>query len=268
MVTIDRNIGGVLPYRTVFFPSDEILEQVAERLSGPRMVRLFWTSFELGEAARVVRKQRTATVCVDLARPLDEILAGVSKNGRYDIRQVEKIAGRVRVAQNEAKSAADFLDLYNGFASSKPEISRISAKVLKRYEDNADINLVYFDNLPMCGHVLLRDLAIGRARLLFSASRRLEDRDTARICGMLNRFLHWYEIGAYRDEGFALYDFGGIRRDKSDGITQFKMSFGGTVFSEQTYLCAGMPRLCHAALRIYSSSAMRRRSGGEKIPDD
>lgn len=248
VVTIDRSIAGVLLYKMVFFPPDETLQDIVAQLRAPHLARLFWTNAEAAATPRILRRQRNATVCIALNAPRDEIMKGISKNGRYDIRQAEKLAGQIRITRNEPEFAAHFLPLYNNFARSKPEVSPISDKILKRYQAHADYFLAYFDGQPMCGHVLFRDRAIGRARLLYSANRHLEHRETARICGILNRFLHWSEIGVYRDEGYKTYDFGGIQKDSRDGITRFKMSFGGKVIGEYTYWCAGSPRLGRSVL--------------------
>ena len=92
-------------------------------------------------------------------------------------------------------------------------------------------------------HIFLRDAEAGRARLLHSANRRLQEPEKARLCADLNRFLHWHEVRVYRDDGFHLYDFGGINEDRTDGIARFKISFGGDLLREYTYLCAGFPWL-------------------------
>ncbi len=108
----------------------------------------------------------------------------------------------------------------------------------------------------MCCFVIVE---IGRARLLYSASRRFDDRETSRLSGTLNRFLHWHEICAYREEGFSTYDLGGIKDDKSNGITQFKMSFGGDVVKEHTYLCAGIPWVGRTARALFEKTVKRAR---------
>jgi hypothetical protein len=101
--------------------------------------------------------------------------------------------------------------------------------------------------------MLLRDPYARRARLLYSASRRLEDPETGKICGAINRLLHWCEIRSYHAEGFKTYDLGGIRNDEVDGITRFKMSFGGEAVAENTYLCAGTPRIAGVFHRVVVS---------------
>jgi hypothetical protein len=261
MVTIERKLGGLVPYKAVFFPSDVVLAELTERPAPTQLARLFWTTTDLRNADRVVTKQPSATVCVNLSGALNTISKGVAKNTRYEVRQAEKLGDRVSIGRNGR--IEEFLTLYNDFARSKPELSTIKQSALSRYEGHADTFIAYLDGKPACGHILLRDTEIGRARLLYSASRRFDDRETARLCGMLNRLLHWHEICAYREEGFSIYDLGGILEDKTNGITQFKMSFGGEIVKENTYLCAGMPwvgRIAQALLANLSKRGWRRRA--------
>jgi hypothetical protein len=258
VITIERNLAGIVPYRAVFFPTDSVVGEISENLRSPWIARLFWSSTALERAPRVVRHQRTATVCVNLSPPPDELFKRIAKNGRYDIRQAEKMGDRLRIACNEPGSSDEFLELFNSFARVHRQVRTITSAVLRRYQDYSDTFLGYCDERLICGHLMLRDTNLGRARLLMSANRRLEDRETARLCGIANRFLHWHEIRCYRAEGFEVYDFGGIRDDHNDGITQFKMSFGGEVKSEHTYWCAGSPWLGRTALRVLDAIRARR----------
>ena len=265
MVIIDRNLGGIVPYRAVFFPTDETLTELTERTKPTQMARLFWTATELRNANRVVRHEKTATVCIDLSGTLEMLSKGVAKNTRYEIRQAEKLGDRIRIERNGPELTDKFLALFNDFVRSKPEVAAINHSMLRRYEAHADIFMAYLDGNPVCGHVLLRDVEIGRARLLYSASRRFDDRETARLSGTLNRFLHWHEICAYREERFSAYDLGGIKEDKADGITQFKMSFGGDVVKEHTYLCAGIPWVGRTAQALLENVVKRYRRRSPRV---
>jgi hypothetical protein len=265
MVIIDRNLGGIVPYRAVFFPTDETLTELTERTKPTQMARLFWTATELRNANRVVRHEKTATVCIDLSGTLEALSKGVAKNTRYEIRQAEKLGDRIRIERNGPEVTDKFLALFNDFVRSKPEVAAINHSMLRRYEAHADIFMAYLDGNPVCGHVLLRDVEIGRARLLYSASRRFDDRETARLSGTLNRFLHWHEICAYREERFSAYDLGGIKEDKADGITQFKMSFGGDVVKEHTYLCAGIPWVGRTAQALLENVVKRYRRRSPRV---
>jgi hypothetical protein len=265
MVIIDRNLGGIVPYRAVFFPTDETLTELTERTKPTQMARLFWTATELRNANRVVRHEKTTTVCIDLSGTLEALSKGVAKNTRYEIRQAEKLGDRIRIERNGPELTDKFLALFNDFVRSKPEVAAINHSMLRRYEAHADIFMAYLDGNPVCGHVLLRDVEIGRARLLYSASRRFDDRETARLSGTLNRFLHWHEICAYREERFSAYDLGGIKEDKADGITQFKMSFGGDVVKEHTYLCAGIPWVGRTAQALLENVVKRYRRRSPRV---
>ncbi len=265
MVIIDRNLGGIVPYRAVFFPTDQTLTELTERTKPTQMARLFWTATELRNANRVVRHEKTATVCIDLSGTLEALSKGVAKNTRYEIRQAEKLGDRIRIERNGPELTDKFLALFNDFVRSKPEVAAINHSMLRRYEAHADIFMAYLDGNPVCGHVLLRDVEIGRARLLYSASRRFDDRETARLSGTLNRFLHWHEICAYREERFSAYDLGGIKEDKADGITQFKMSFGGDVVKEHTYLCAGIPWVGRTAQALLENVVKRYRRRSPRV---
>jgi lipid II:glycine glycyltransferase (peptidoglycan interpeptide bridge formation enzyme) len=259
MVTIDRYWGGLVPYKAVFFPSDQTLTELTERSKPIQMARLFWTETELRNPSRVVRHEQSATVCVGLGGTPEMLSKEVARNTRYEIRQAEKLGDRVRIERNGPTAIRKFLALFEDFVRSKPEVAAINHSMLSRYRHHADIFLAYLDENPVCGHVLLRDREIGRARLLYSASRRFGDREAARLSGTLNRFLHWREICTYREEGFSTYDFGGIIVDKGNGITQFKMSFGGNVVKEHTYLCAGIPWIGKAAQALFEKTVKRAR---------
>jgi Acetyltransferase (GNAT) domain len=259
MVIIDRKLGGLLPYKTVFFPSDALLAEQTQRSKPTQLSRLFWTATELKSASCVVKHQPSATICVDLSGTADTLSKGVSKHTRYQVRQAEKLGDRVRICRNGDERTDELLALYNDFARSKPELLRIDRGALSRYQGHSDTFIAYLDERPVCGHLLLRDTEIGRARLLYSASRRFEDREAARLCGILNRFLHWHEICAYQEEKFKIYDLGGILEDMTNGITQFKMSFGGQIVKEHTYVCAGLPWIGRTAQAIFENLSKRGR---------
>ncbi|HVA40177.1 MAG TPA: GNAT family N-acetyltransferase [Candidatus Binataceae bacterium] len=259
MISIDRKLGGLVPYKAVFFPTDALLAELTERSKPTQMAKVFWTPNELRSEKCVVRHYRSATVCIDLNGSLDTISKGVAKNTRYEIRQAEKLGDRVGIGRNGNERVEEFLALYNDFARSKPELSAINHGAFSRYAGHAETFIAYLDERPVCGHVLLRDAGIGRARLLYSASRRFDDREAARLCGTLNRFLHWHELCAYQEERFSTYDLGGIQEDKTNGITQFKMSFGGQIVKEHTYLCAGIPWVGRAAQALFENLSKRGR---------
>jgi hypothetical protein len=259
VIIIERKLFGVFPYTTVFFPDTGAVEELMESVAPGHLARFFWTAAELDLRGRIIRRQQTATVCLDLRNSIEVLWQAVAKNGRNEIRSAERLGDRIRIERNGAQTGPDFLSLYDSFSRIKDGVATINAEVLQRYAEHAEIFVAYLDDRPMCGHVYLRDAVLARTRLFYSASRRLEDRASSRLCGQLNRLLHWREITAFREDGLITYDFGGIRTDRNDGIAKFKSSFGGAVSREFNYLCVGSP-LIGVVARVFHVNVWRRRS--------
>lgn len=254
MVIIERKLAGLLSYRTVFFPDASALGNVLTSLTPMQLVSFYWTDALLDDPRFLVTYETSTTVCVDLACSLEVLRKDLSQTTRRKLRQAEMLSDRIKIVRNGVQASQDFLSLYNDFARSKTTgVAPINASVLRRYSDNSDIFLVYLDDMPLCGHLNLVDTGARRERLLFSASRRLDDAETARLCGVLNCHLHWHEIGVYRSEGLATYDLGGFSSGRNAGLDRFKSSFGGKLVEERTYLCARSPRLARRLLRLATS---------------
>jgi lipid II:glycine glycyltransferase (peptidoglycan interpeptide bridge formation enzyme) len=258
MVIMERKLFRVFSYSTVFFAARKDLELITDTLRTTQIARFFWTATKLEPRSRIIHRQVTATVGLDLRKAPDELWQSIAKNGRNEIRSAERLGDRVAFEHNGPFTRERFLAIYNQFARGKGGVAPLDDRRLRRFGEHADIFVAYLDGRPMCGHVCLLDPVDGRARLLYSASRRLEDQATSRLCGHLNRLLHWREIVGYRERGLTTYDLGGIREDPNDGIARFKTSFGGEIIKEYTYLCAGSPVVGAAA--GYFRDALRRRT--------
>jgi Acetyltransferase (GNAT) domain len=245
LVTIDRRLAGLLPYRTVFFANEPALTQ---RLTPIQLARFFWTATELQNDRYLVQHDVTATICIDLNGSLDAILKGMSQTFRRKIRTAERM-NKLRIVRNGPEGSQNFLSLFNNFAQAKrSEVAPITSAVLRRYAPFSDIFLCYLDGELLCGHLNLVDCEANRSRLIFSASRRLDDGEKARTCAIMNCYLHWHEMRTYREEGLCTYDLGGFSNGTNAGIDKFKASFGGAIRNEHTYLCAGLPRLARLFL--------------------
>ena len=68
----------------------------------------------------------------------------------------------------------------------------------------------------------------GFARLLHSVSLFREEPEKRKMIGWANRLLHFEDMCRLGEEGFSVYDWGGLSRDaKMRNITRFKEEFGG-----------------------------------------
>jgi hypothetical protein len=258
VITVGRKLGGILPYRLIFFPTPAVVRELTARLQTNYLARLFWADVNQSTARCLLRHYVEATICIDLTDSLEAIWLGMdAKSSRYEIRKAEKLGSHIKIVRN-GPQAKDFVPLFNSFALQKREVSPISDRIIRRYGRNIDIFMAYMDGEALCGHALLCDREIGRARLLLSGSKRLDDPKMGRLCGGVNRLLHWEEMRFYKNDGFRVYDMGGvIHSDLANGITRFKMSFGGELRIEHTYLCAGTPWLGRILQKIFETVTER-----------
>lgn len=261
MVVIERRLSWLLSYKMVFFASGTMLRRIAESLRPTEMARFFHTTDRLDGSRLVIRREGTFTVCNGLRQPLEELWNGFAPYNRAEIRKAERLGERVRITRNEQAGLNDFLTVFNDFARHKDGVRPISERLLRRYEGLADRLVLYLDGEPMVVNLVLRDPESSRVRGLYNASRRLEadEPKKARLVGNLNRLLHWRNMGLYKAEGFDTYDWGGVSGDRSDGRAKFKMSFGGDLVEEYTYLCAGSPQLGFMVQRLFELASARGR---------
>jgi hypothetical protein len=261
MITMRRNLAGLLSYDSIYFPSENVARATAEFLPFNRMARLFFTPAKLDGATHILSRSAAWTVLNDLRASPDKMWTGLARYTQIEIRRAEKFGDRVSIETNGSKVQLDLLRVYNNFAGAKSGVWRLSMGKAERYREYADFRVLYLDGEPAVVNMLLRDEEAGRVRGMLNASRRLEARDKrdTRIFGNLNRFLHWNNMLHYRALGFAEYDWGGITTAKSDGIAKFKLSFGGHVVEENVYFCAGSPRLARAILALFETLSVRGR---------
>ena len=266
MLTVSKKLKGIIPYRIVLWPTDQALKQMADRLPPIHCVRVEAANTELQNGRCVVDHHLSLTLRIDLRRKLDELFKELITNARIRVHKAEKLGDRVTIRRyaggpDPDNLVDDFVTLYNAFVNSKTGKSfPISSDLVKSYFPHADLILMDLDAKSICGHLNLVDRDAGISRLGFSGSRRFDDQPTARLAGILNVYLHWYEIQKYREEGLHTYDFGGIGGvDDNVGVNRFKLQFGGTIVREHNYLLAGMPTLWRAVFNMFTALTARGR---------
>lgn len=268
MVIGKRKLGGLVPYTTVFFSTESAFDALVAGLKPFEIARVFYTQFDREPGARIILRETSSAVSLDLCKSSESLWKGLHKKCRQHIGHAEKLSSSISIQRNGPQTERDLLEVYNSFARVKDHVSPINGKILDRYKSTTDISVIYLDGRPMCAHAALLDHASQRVRYLYLSSRRLEDRDAAYKCAALNRYLHWHEIGLYREQGFKTLDFGGIRGGPDDGIARFKLSFGGAVVSENTYLCAGSARLGQLAQMLRDRLRNRNRQPSAEVTLD
>ena len=106
MVTIDRRLGGVLPYRVAFFPTSECARHIADELEPTWMARLIAADQDVAQATCVIRSGKNATSCVNLDRPLEELRSRTHSSTRNKLAKAEKLLHRIRIVRNGSEGKA------------------------------------------------------------------------------------------------------------------------------------------------------------------
>ncbi len=243
VVVVQRRLGGLVPYKTVFFAPPAAVGSIVRNLKPMELVRFFYSSQASDYPHRAIRSERSFTICNDLSLTLAQLWHGFAHSTQTDIRKAEALGDRVRIARNGDAPIEDFLAVFNDFARRKDGVRPVSSRLLGRYAPFADRIVLYLDRRPTSVMLMLRDPDGDRVRGMYNGSRRLTVAAEAREIGNLNRLLHWNSMLGYKCEGFRWYDWGGISQDRNDGRARFKKAFGGQIVEEYGCLYAGWPPL-------------------------
>ena len=180
----------------------------------------------------------SCTTCVDLRPPPDEIRTRFdAKSCRYEIRRAEKLGARLDVRRDDPHAVRDFTKLYDAFVERRRFSPQMRRSRLRRYLRVGNVFVAYLDDEPVVGHVVVVDPLAARARLVFSASTRLDGGPQHALVGPVNRWLHWREMRQYRNAGIVTYDFGGV--SPTSASARFKLSFGGSLDEGRNLVVAG-----------------------------
>jgi hypothetical protein len=265
VITISKRLKGIIPYQVVVWPTDSVVREIVENLPTTHAARVESANTELLTGRCLVDHYLTLTLAIDLRRDLEQIDKDLTTNARIRVHKAQKLGDRVTVRRcrslpGHENLIEEFALLYSNFSAGKGFLFPVSKAVISSYFPNAELILMDLDEQPICGHLNLLDKESGVSRMLWSASRRFEDHATARLAGILNVYLHWYEIEKYREEGFQTYDLGGIGAlDDNVGVNRFKLQFGGTIVREHNYLVAGMPKLWRPVFKTFFAVSARGR---------
>ena len=174
------------------------------------------------------------SLTTDLTLPEEELMRGIDKQCRYEIRRAERegvtfqeFGLKLPVTDAVLNEYAAF---YDAFAESKG-LQPCDRAELKEMAGEGILILTKADyqERPLVYH----SYAAGakQCRLLHSASLyRNEQLENKNIVSMANRFLHYQDMLAFRAQGYCSMDWGGVNYTDPNllNITKFKKQFGGS----------------------------------------
>ncbi|HJQ74963.1 MAG TPA: GNAT family N-acetyltransferase [Gaiellaceae bacterium] len=236
MLTLDRWVGPLRDH-LVFFADGAGVAELA-RACRPYDLYRIRHALDVPGSQPAVRLRESVTSVIALGQEQDSILGGMdAKSCRYEVRRAEKLGDRLALRRNDRDARQDFRRLLAGLIEHTHHVRPPSRRRYAQYGAVSDVVVAYVDGAPVAGHLVVRDPAAGRARLVFSASVRHEPGPLRALSGPVNRWLHWQELLFYREEGYRAYDFGGVNPQSSIG--RFKLSFGGELERGTNVVLAG-----------------------------
>jgi len=225
MLIVTRNYGPIKIYQKWFFSKPSFKDIFS--------ITVYKQCNALQKTFGFIRK-RFYTLHIDLAgKSKDDLFKEFSKTNKLKIKK--SLKDSVKIYKNNDISA--YLNFFNIFAHFK-KLHPLSINEINSYNNN--IVFTWIDNEigPIAAHAYLLDKDAGIVRLLYSATRVRSEEDQDFI-SRSNRHLHWFDINLFKDEGFNIYDMGGLalnpHNKETEGIDFFKKSFGGTIIEQSHY---------------------------------
>jgi len=173
-------------------------------------------------------QENSYTLELDLTQDINIIYSNFAKQVRQQSNQATN-DGVTCYFHNDVKGFESF---FNDFASKK-EIFATSERRLKEMEQNLQLVYAIKNDHILAAHSFIFDKEVGIVRHFHSASRRLDERYDSKIVGKANKFLTCKCIEHFKNDGFLIFDFGGIRyplpENSTNGVNNYKMLFGGKI---------------------------------------
>ncbi|HEW92138.1 MAG TPA: hypothetical protein ENF81_06320 [Thermotogaceae bacterium] len=201
-------------------------------------------------------KKHRYTLLVDLTQNEEVIFQHFKPNTRNKIRRAVKN----EVVFDIETNLKEFITFYNEFALKKGQafLSYESFQQLKPL--TLTKAMIHDQTLVMHAHIT--DKKANIARMINSASVRLEKGTNTNLAGWANRFLHYQDMLYFKRKGVITYDFGGTahhtKKKDNHEIDRFKMEFGGRIIDE--YFYESIPHYLALNLNKVFSSVIRRKS--------
>jgi hypothetical protein len=172
------------------------------------------------------------TLHSDLTLTEEDIIKKYSSRFRTDIRRSE----REGCVFNPSESKENFISIYNDFAKQRG-INGLSIDKLTELNGNLILTSTSINGVIIAVHSYLVDNNLKKVRLLHTGNQRFCKELDQNMIARCNKFLHYMDMIKFKQDGFQVYDWGGITLHTQDiglqGINRFKESFGGELIKQK-----------------------------------
>lgn len=180
-------------------------------------------------------KEVSHTLVTDLTQDSESILSAISKSVLKESKKAES-EGITCFFNNDVEK---FIQFYNKFAGNR-QLYQFNKKFISEYEDFNTVAYAVKDDEILSAHFYLISKKFKVVRSFLSGSRIADQQFDKRTLGMANKFLKVEAIHYFKKNNFKTFDYGGIvlntENQSLKGITEYKMSFGGKVTTDISYL--------------------------------
>jgi hypothetical protein len=180
-------------------------------------------------------KEITHTLVTDLTQDADLIISAISKSVLKEAKKAEA-EGITCIFNNDVEK---FIEFYNKFAGNK-QLYQFNKKFISEYKDFNTIAYAMKDGEILAAHFYLVSKKLKLVRSFLSGTRNADDQFDKRMIGMANKLLKINTIHHFKKNNFETLDYGGIVLNTDNqslkGITEYKMSFGGKVTTDVSFL--------------------------------
>ncbi|MGE7834910.1 hypothetical protein [Viridibacillus arvi] len=173
------------------------------------------------------------TVWIDLTENKEMLLGQLSKRDQAKLRRAEK--ERLKVIVQEKPSDAELLEFqkyYNQFARSKNiytcNFFHYTTMQLLREQGGLTLTKIITEQeKTLCYRLYIVDGKIAMSLYVATAQHNQNNGHNRQAINYANRYLWWKNILYFKNQGYDIYDVGGLTDVPS--IQEFKQSFGGQI---------------------------------------
>lgn len=223
--------GKDCDYLQVWYPrnlSDDIYEKYHELIT--------WIEIE------AKWKGHASSAWTDLLQDREEILQTFSKTRRYEVRraaQRDNLTVDFLCDIDEA-DLVEFEEYYNNFASQTHELSKLDIGKVRALCNSENFVLARIKDANgeiLTVHGYVTDWEKQIAALFSSSSWFRENKEKSALIGRANGLLHYESMLYFKENGFQIYDWGGVYLGNENShymsVAAFKRSFGGKIVTFQ-----------------------------------
>ncbi len=170
------------------------------------------------------------TALIDLTTLEEEIFKKFNDTTRNEIRKTYSNTDL------SFSTNSDFVDSYSLYCEFEKSQGRVPVNRLEM--SNFRVTLAFHKGKPINGLYIAESFPYARIRSIFSKRLSVDNKDMVKVVSNSGRRLMWEVCQDLKKRGFSSLDMASVNMEnpKTVSISKFKMSFGGKVTREYTYI--------------------------------